>query len=44
MKVSFGDKTIIATVYVKLVAQDQLLSEIVCPCLGIVNINIIIIS
>ena len=38
MKVSFGDKTIIATVYVKLVAPDQLLlSESVCRHLGIVN-------
>ena len=40
MKVSFGDKTIIATVYVKLVAPDQLLlSETVCHHLGIVNYN-----
>ena len=38
MKVSFGDKTIIATVYVKLVAPDQLLlSETDCHYLGIVN-------
>ena len=37
MKVSFGNKTIIATVYVKLVAPDQLLSETVCHHLGIVN-------
>ena len=38
MKVSFCDKTIIATVYVKLVAPDQLLlSETVCRHLGIVN-------
>ena len=38
MKVSFGDKTIFATVYVKLVAPDQLLLlETVCHHLGIVN-------
>ena len=38
MKVSFGDKTIITTVYVKLVAPDQLLlSETVCRHLGIVS-------
>ena len=38
MKVSFGDKTIIATVYVKLVTPDQLLlSETACRHLGIVN-------
>ena len=38
MKVSFGDKTIIATVYVKLVAPDHLLlSESVCHHLGVVN-------
>ena len=38
MKVSFGDKTIIATVCVKLVAPDQsLLSEYVYRHLGIVN-------
>ena len=38
MKVSFGDKTIIATVYVMLVTPDQLLlSETVRRHLGIVN-------
>ena len=38
MKVSFGDKTIITTVYVKLVAPDQLLlSETVCRHLSIVS-------
>ena len=38
MKVSIGDKTIITTVYVKLVAPDQLLlSETVCRHLGIVS-------
>ena len=37
MKVSFGDKTIVTTVYVKLVAPDRLLlSETVCHLLGIV--------
>ena len=37
MKVSFGDKTIVTTVYVKLVAPDRLLlSETVCRLLGIV--------
>ena len=38
MKVSFGDKTIVTTVYVKLVAPDKLLlSETVCCLLGIVS-------
>ena len=38
MKVSFGDKTIVTTVYVKLVAPDKLLlSETVCRLLGIVS-------
>ena len=38
MKVSFDDKTIVATVYVKLVAPDKLLlSETVCRLLGIVS-------
>ena len=37
MKVIFGDKAIVTTVYVKLVAPDRLLlSETVCRLLGIV--------
>ena len=38
MKIGFGEKTITTTVYVKLVAPDQLLlSETVCRLLGIVT-------
>ena len=38
MKIGFGEKTITTTVYVKLVAPDQLLlSETVCQLLGIVS-------
>ena len=38
MKIGFGEKTIVTTVYVKLVAPDQLLlSETVCQLLGIVS-------
>ena len=38
MKIGFGEKTITTTVYVKLVAPDQLLlSETVCRLLGIVS-------
>ena len=38
MKIGFGEKTIVTTVYVKLVAPDQLLlSETVCRLLGIVS-------
>ena len=38
MKISFGEKVINATVYIKLIAPDQLLlSEEVCHMLGIVS-------
>jgi len=38
MKVSFNEKVITTTIYIKLVAPDQLLlSEKICHSLGIVN-------
>ena len=38
MKITFGEKNIVTTVYIKLVAPDQLLlSEVACHLLGIVN-------
>ena len=38
MRITFGEKNIISTVYIKLVAHDQiLLSEVACHLLGIVN-------
>ena len=38
MKITFGEKNIVTTIYIKLVAPDQLLlSEVACHLLGIVT-------
>ena len=41
MKISFGEKVVVTTVFVKLIAPDQLLlSETVCHLLGIVSYHL----